>query len=698
MRNWISNAVAGLRVRGAGAGAASTPNRPVVVQDFSRLETSQSSAAQARGFAAMKNSWTKPGWGITFMEIFMPLVLLARNLVLCFGLTMAIPTMVFGQAGFVAQGGEYPIAGSLPGDQTWPAMALSPSGGYIVWEDNITDGDGQGISARRIDSSLSGSLSVFRVNLNGVADQQRPKVTMLDNGGAAFVWQGGPQGKQQIYASFLSTSNTWVVRDILVNTSTNSHHLDPAIAKLVGGNVVIVWSSWDQDGSMQGVYGQRFSPSGVKLGGEFRVNLTTLLNQRTPAIAGLSDGNFVVAWISEKQLSDISFDVSVFARRFNANGAALDAVDVQVNTGTNVCANPSVASSPAGGFMVAWGEKDLSVKDYSWDVYGRAFSNAGVGGTVRRLNTVQYGDQFAPRLAAVSSRYMAVWTSLGQDASWEGVYGQFLQTDGSFAGGEFRANTTVVNHQIQPAVASDGGSRFLVAWTSFGGGINSFDLQAQRYVDDAQPLPPPGAPFVTVLSSNALSITWPEVGGFNVTNYEVYADGAVSATAVVANNWWTMTNLAPSSTHWFRLAYVLTDGRRSPLSGATTNTTYSGGATWGGIPQDWMITYFGNDIFAWPSPNADSDGDGVSNKNEFLAGTDPNNSNSVLRTQLEPSPQGLFLVWNTQAGLIYQVQVSINMGAWSNAGGPRFAAGNTDSLNLGGGGTGSTFYRIVRLR
>src|SRR5205814_4578756 len=103
-------------------------------------------------------------------------------------------------------------------------------------------------------------------------------------------------------------------------------------------------------------------------------------------------------------------------------------------------------------------------------------------------------------------------------------------------------------------------------WTSFVGVANGMDLFAQRYASSTQPLPTPNAPYVVVLSSNTISLSWAAVAGFNVANYDVYADGVVTPTAIVSNNWWTMTGLAASSSHTFKIDYVLTDGRRSPLS------------------------------------------------------------------------------------------------------------------------------------
>lgn len=604
----------------------------------------------------------------------------------------ALPLLA--QSNFAPQGNEYPIVGTLPGDQVFPDVSLKTSGGFLVWQDNATDGSGLGISAQRLDSSFSAALSSFRVNQQGAFDQDRPRVALLNGGGAVFVWQGGKQGYQRIYARFLSVSNTWATGDILVNTFTNNSQLTPAVAVLASGNVVVTWASFNQEAgdSLQGVYAQLLSPTGAKIGGEFRVNQFTAFNQRLPAVAALADGRFVVAWVSEQQRFENSVDI--YARFYGANAAAVGN-EFRINTSTNVTGHPSVAAGSDGGFLIAWSERDALNRSNNWDVVARPVTAAGAGGTVRRVNTMLYGDQIAPRASAIGTDYLVVWMSLGQDGSREGVYGQFLRGDGSPAGGEFRVNTTTVSQQMHPAIASDADGRFLAVWTGFVGGSGSFDLHAQRYESTTHPLLAPDPPFVTVLSSNALSVTWPEVAGYNVDHYEVFADGAATATASVTNNSWKMTGLAAGSTHSFRLAFVLTDGRRSPISGATANTTY-GPLTYGGIPYDWMVDYFGGDVFNWPSPFVDSDGDGASNRDEFLAGTDPTDPDSVLRIRPHPTPQGFFVNWNTQPGLMYQVQSSMNLGAWVNVGGPRFAAGYQDSLFVGGGNAG--FYRVLRLR
>ncbi len=610
---------------------------------------------------------------------------------------------------YAAQGGEYAPAGVLPGDQTHPAISFNASGGIAVWQDNITDGDGLGISAVFLDGSLSPVLGTFRVNQIGAGDQENPQVAMFPAGGAVVVWQGGQQSFQHIYARFLNSSNIWVTGDVMANTDTNHYQLNPAVAVLGNGNVVVTWASVGQDNAdgFQGVYAQMFTPAGAKVGGEFLVNQFTPFNQRTPAVAAFPNGNFVVTWVSEQQRSSQSVDgsgnagsgynsIDIYARVFGPRGAALGS-EFLVNTGTNVCANPVVTTASDGSYLIVWGQKDTVVANNSWDIYGRTFNSSGTGGAVQVINSQQYGDQYAPKVSSVGTDYMVVWTSMGQDGSREGIFGQVLHSDGSTAGGEFQVNTTTLNSQIHPAVASDGTGRFLVAWSSFTATYNTMDIFSQRFTTVLQPLSPPGAPVVTPINSSRLTVAWAPVVGLNVSNYDLYIDGSTVA-IVITNNMYSLTGLAPNSTHTFVLDYVLTDGRRSPQSASASGMTWGSDDNADGLPDDWQALYWGSNPADWPPPSTKLTPKGPTILQVFQEGGNPFDSTTWLTQTITQNSQGSFLQWNTRPGSIYQVQSTADLKTWTDLGSPRFASGSTDSIYLGLSSGSGVFYQIVRIR
>jgi len=126
------------------------------------------------------------------------------------------------------------------------------------------------------------------------------------------------------------------------------------------------------------------------------------------------------------------------------------------------------------------------------------------------------------------------------------------------------------------------------------------------------------------------------------------------------------------------------------------------GLNWNGVPYEWMAVYFGgyfNGHYTttyWPSPNTKLSSGGPTLAQVFLSGGNPLDSSTWLQTVLTRTAQGVFLGWNTQPGATYQVQVTTNLTTWSNLGLPRFAAGGSDSIYVGGSSAG--YYRVVLLR
>ena len=109
--------------------------------------------------------------------------------------------------------------------------------------------------------------------------------------------------------------------------------------------------------------------------------------------------------------------VDIYARLYNGGGTP-QGNEFPVNTDFNPCADPAVAAGSDGGFVVTWDARDMtSPFGNGLDIYACSFNSAGaVVGTVMRVNSYLYGDQYAPRIACVGTDYLIVWTSLDSAA------------------------------------------------------------------------------------------------------------------------------------------------------------------------------------------------------------------------------------------------------------------------------------------
>jgi hypothetical protein len=68
------------------------------------------------------------------------------------------------------------------------------------------------------------------------------------------------------------------------------------------------------------------------------------------------------------------------------------------------------------------------------------------------------------------------------------------------------------------------------------------------------------------------------------------------------------------------------------------------------FPDSWVLRHFGDPSPPESTPNADPDADGLSNLEEYVAGSDPKDTSSAPRLQLQPLPGGVVrIVYATEA-------------------------------------------------
>ncbi len=384
-------------------------------------------------------------------------------------------------------GAMLPANRLIVGDQEKPAVALLNDGGAVItWQGGVHGF--QNIYARFLRADGTFTTDDVLVSQPNIATVSRTTTNLL-------VYRSNSlrlrklRLKEKINIKHERTANSSVTKlsdGTVVVAYTSSRKVSkstPVVVVTVKDrpghvsltNSVINYVPFDSD-SWQDIYFQRFSPTGQKIGVEVMANQFVNFNQRGASVSALTDGGFVIVWISEEQRAEASVDL--MARRFGSDGSPLGD-EFRVSTSDLPGNAAAVTGTPDGGFTVVWAQKDV-VRTNSLDIHARAFNAAGTPLAAPFLvNAHQYGDQYAPRIASGPGGQLVVWTSLAQDGSRDGVYGRWLNA-GAVVGDEFRVNTTTHLRQFTPAVATDRGNRALVIWSSYQT-TAGFDLFGQRY-------------------------------------------------------------------------------------------------------------------------------------------------------------------------------------------------------------------------
>ncbi|MDJ0764426.1 MAG: DUF4215 domain-containing protein [Myxococcota bacterium] len=308
-------------------------------------------------------------------------------------------------------------------------------------------------------------IAEFQVNTYSHNDQAGPAVAMASDSRFVVVWQSrGQDGAEGgIFGEYYKNDGKPAEGEFQINTYTHRAQIDPTVAMAPDGRFVVVWQSYGQDGSGNGVFGQRYDVAGNPLGVEFQNNTYTANSQERPAVAMASDGRFVSVWQSESQDGN---QEGVFGQRYDANGNPLGK-EFQVNTYTdNVQEAPAVAMAADGPFIIVWQSYDQDGSSYG--IFGQRYeSNGNPEGDEFQVNTCTNYSQKQPDVAmAQDGRFVVVWEGFDQDGSSYGIFGQRYGSNGNPEGDEFQVNTYTVNAQERPAVAMAADGTFAVIWES----------------------------------------------------------------------------------------------------------------------------------------------------------------------------------------------------------------------------------------
>ena len=305
-------------------------------------------------------------------------------------------------------------------DQLEPSVTALNDGGYVVtWTSDQQDSDGYGVYQQRFDAAGTTVGSAGRVNTTLASAQSNSVVKGLSDGGYIVAWDGWLQdnggANPGVYMQRYSATGHKVGGETLVNTTTAGFQDYADIVLLQNGNYVVTWQS-DPTGAGRGIFSQLYTGAGVAIGGETRVDLGTDGDAAKPATSVLNDGSYIVTW---QGTHDIHSDAEIHLRHYAADGTALTG-DVAVTTQMpNDNITPDVTALSGGGYVVTWVMQD-SFSYYSQVCFQRYDANDNKVGVETLIPSFGDGNGSTGQMAVAAvadDGFVVTWTSYSHPGS-----------------------------------------------------------------------------------------------------------------------------------------------------------------------------------------------------------------------------------------------------------------------------------------
>jgi len=273
-----------------------------------------------------------------------------------------------------------------------------------------------------------------------------------------------------------------------VNTYSKGDQKNSSTASDEKGNFIVAWVSDKQDGELSGIFARRFHKNGTPRGKEFQVNTFWEQLQEWPAVAMGSEGSFVIVW--ESYIIEGQWNGGISGRLFDERGEPLG-LEFQVNTFTDSYqGGPAVAMDKYGNFIVVWESVDQDGNGMG--IFAQRFNSEAMPLDPEfQVNTYFKNDQIHPALAAdKKGNFVVVWTSYEQDGDKTGIFAQRFKGDGTPQGQEFQVNTTTLSWQEWPDMAMDEKGQFVICWHSNEGAGQFYDIFARKFKKNGEALGP----------------------------------------------------------------------------------------------------------------------------------------------------------------------------------------------------------------
>ncbi|MEK9877023.1 MAG: flagellin, partial [Betaproteobacteria bacterium] len=295
----------------------------------------------------------------------------------------------------------------------------------------------------------------------------------FSDGGHILAWRSQTNDGYTLFAQIYDEHGQKLGQEIEIGNSNYSRS-EPVVEVLLDDTFVVSWHSYLEDGSVTGIYAQKFSREGSSLGNAVRVNTTVQQAQRNPEIVGLGEHGYLITWASYHRHATTGNGDEIFGQFFNVDGTQRGA-EFQINTDElRGQAEPKSAYLHGSNSIVVLYESSSSSQERF--LAGQILDLDGQKiGTEFRIGEVGLSSTEIDLVALDEGGFFAVWEeSVGYTSEFRVVGRKF--DDKGLPSSELMSIGYGSFEQRFPAVEQLQNGNIVVAWSEKDDAQDDFDI------------------------------------------------------------------------------------------------------------------------------------------------------------------------------------------------------------------------------
>lgn len=364
---------------------------------------------------------------------------------------------------------EFQVNGLYLDNQLYPAVVPAQDGSYLVaWHGDGIDSDGHGIAIRKVDGRGPRGDAEQIVNQFATGNQEHVSLASPGDGLILAVWQSDEQDGwgTGIFGRLLTDTPAAAEDEFQVNVYASDRQSSPAVASNGKGPFVVAWQSWWQDKDDWGVFARLFDATGAAVTGDLQVNTITWGDQTNPAVAMLPEGGFVVVF---EDWEGGGWNAVIYGRLYAADGSPAGEPFLVSRAIPGFAEQPAITTLPDGRLLATWAwrpDEDHTLKDIQASLIDPALIPSG---EVAAIDLAFPGEQVRPAPAADAGGFAIAWQdNHGLGNSGQEVFAQHFDLAGKVSGEPLSLNIYRPDNQSAPAILMGPGSSLQSAWMSYG--------------------------------------------------------------------------------------------------------------------------------------------------------------------------------------------------------------------------------------